>query len=455
MLANGATDEATTDQTPSASTTSGSVLGRCAAVLYRYRDWVEPIALFWFVRLIGVLTVARFASLHGRSLGSVLSSWDGQWMLDIAEFGYDGVPLTQTDARGLRDANTPYAFFPGYPYLVGAVEKIPGFTAYGAAITVNVVVGALAAVGVARLAQLCAAHMLDPDSAGRWRRAVRMPTRLGRWLFPARDDDSAAAQTVGADPDLHRVGLIMVVLFAAAPMGIVLSMAYTEALFCALAAWALVGVLRGNWYLAGVTAFLSGFCRPTAAVLIAVVMLCGALAAWRLIRQGRYGESGPALFAVVFSPLGYIAYLCIVWAHTGSPTGWFTIQTQGWGTSFDWGRATYNFINSVLVSEAEIAPMVTAWVLLATFALVFVSLWKRLPWPVWLYGVLLVAQIAGSGGLMMSRPRLLLPAFVLLIPIAIGIARLKVSTQICILVAVIAVSSWFGAHMLTVYPHAI
>ena len=44
----------------------------------------------------------------------------------------------------------------------------------------------------------------------------------------------------------RRAGLLLVALFAAAPMGVVLSMAYTEALFCALAAWALVGRCAGN-----------------------------------------------------------------------------------------------------------------------------------------------------------------------------------------------------------------
>ena len=44
----------------------------------------------------------------------------------------------------------------------------------------------------------------------------------------------------------RRAGLLLVALFAAAPMGVVLSMAYTEALFCALAVWALVGRCAGN-----------------------------------------------------------------------------------------------------------------------------------------------------------------------------------------------------------------
>ena len=52
----------------------------------------------------------------------------------------------------------------------------------------------------------------------------------------------------------REVGLILVVLFAASPMAIVLSMAYSEALFCALVAWSLVGLLEHRWLLAGLAA---------------------------------------------------------------------------------------------------------------------------------------------------------------------------------------------------------
>jgi len=55
---------------------------------------------------------------------------------------------------------------------------------------------------------------------------------------------------------------------------------------------------------------------------------------------------------------------------------------------------------------------------------------------------------------MMSRARLLLPAFVLLVPIANLLARQRPAVRNAVLAGVVAVSSWFGAHMLTVYPHA-
>ena len=97
----------------------------------------------------------------------------------------------------------------------------------------------------------------------------------------------------------------------------------------------------------------------------------------------------------------------------------------------------------------------TAWVMLASVAMIAVACWSRLPWPVLVYGSFVVVSILLSTGLIISRPRLLLPAFVLLIPLAMGLARLRRGVAIAILVPVVLGSAWFGAHMLTVFPFAI
>ncbi|MGK2319255.1 hypothetical protein [Gordonia rhizosphera] len=380
---------------------------------FRVRAWLEPILVFLAIRGVGILVLARFTQLRDTTLGDSLWLWDGKWMLAIAEYGYGDVPFSQTDARGLHTPDTAYAFFPGYPLLVGAVAKLPLVTPFGAALAVNVVLGCLAAVGAARLGAICARLMANTSPIG------------------------------VANP--HRTGLLLVALFAATPMSVVLNMAYTEALFCALAVWALVGVLEHRWLLAGICALLAGLSRPTAVVLIGVVVLAALLAR----------RDGPrAWIAVAISPLGYLGYLAVVWAHTGSPTGWFRIQTEGWGTEFDWGRATFSFVNETLVHSGEVAPVATAWIILATLALLVVAAWSRLPWPVLLYGTLVVATIVLSSGLMMSRARLLLPAFVLLIPVAMMLARIRLSVAVAAMVPIVIGSAWFGAHMLTVYPHA-
>ncbi|ASR01296.1 hypothetical protein [Gordonia rubripertincta] len=390
----------------------------------RYRWCIDALVVYLVIRAIGILTLARFADLRDTTLGKALTVWDGQWMLAIATHGYDGVPASLTDARGIHTSDTAFAFFPGYPYLVGFLAKLPGVTPFGAALTLNLVLGCIAAVGAARLGMVCARLM-----------SRRSP--------------------IGPAPE-RATGLFLVVLFAATPMSIVLNMAYTEAMFCALATWALVGILEKRWLLAGVMSGLCGFCRPTAAVIIGVVILAAIVFLWtgRSSTEVTGADRARAAAAIALSPLGYLTYLSVVWAHTGSPTGWFRIQTEGWDTEFDWGVAAFNFVNEQLVNSAEVAPTATSWIVLSTLVMLAVAVWARLPWPVLLFGSLLVAQIVLSSGLMMSRPRLLLPAFVLLIPLAMALARARPAVAGLVVVPVVVGSSWFGAHMLTVFPHA-
>nr|WP_245551821.1 glycosyltransferase family 39 protein [Gordonia aichiensis] len=391
--------------------------------------WVSAVGVFIAIRIVGLLVLGRFAQLRETSVGNALSAWDGKWMLAIAEHGYGDVPYSLTDARGLHTADTAYAFFPGYPYLVGWIAKLPLVTPFGAAISLNVVLGCLTAVGAARLGADCVRAM-----------GTRSPLTRG----------------TAVDPE--RVGLYLVAILAATPMSVVLNMAYTEALFCALTVWALVGVLERNWMLAGIAACLAGTVRPTAVVIIGVVMLAAAMTlvrdrdarSWR----SRHGSGAYLWLALVLSPLGYLGYLAVVWAHTGSPTGWFRIQTEGWDTRIDGGVVTFNFVNDALVNSGEVASVATAWIIITTLVMVVVAFWSRLPWPVLLYGTLIVASIVLSSGLMISRPRLLLPAFVLLLPLAIALARQKTSVAMAVVVPMVIGSAWFGAHMLTVYPHA-
>ena len=263
--------------------------------------------------------------------------------------------------------------------------------------------------------------------------------------------DQSPRPEPASHPDPDTVGLITVALFAATPMSIVLNMAYTEALFCAVAVWALIGVLEERWLLAGVCALLAGATRPTGVVVIATVVVVGLTTLRR--RPGR-SESARILTAITLSPIGYLGFLGVVWARTGHPLGWFTIQTDGWDTRFDFGVAAVRFVNDSLTHSGEVAPVATAAIMLSTPLLIAVAVWSRLPWPVLLYAMLVVASIMASSGLMMSRARLLLPAFVLLIPFAVIMARWRPPVIVATLLPVVAGSAWFGAHMLTVYPHA-
>ncbi|UQE75352.1 hypothetical protein MYK68_01590 [Gordonia sp. PP30] len=371
--------------------------------------WATAMGVFVVVRAIGIAVLALLAARRDVSFGTLFTKWDGQWMVAIAQYGYRDVPATLTDAHGIHTADTGYAFFPGYPLLVGVLADAPGVSVTTAALTLNVLFGLIAAVGVARLGALCADRMTPENDPG-------------------------------------RAGLYLVVLFAATPMSVVLNMAYTEALFCALAAWALVFVLERSWLAAGAAALAIGLVRPTGVAVIAVVMVAAVVAR----------RDGPrAWAAVVLAPLGYLGYLGYVAARTGSLDGWFTIQTQGWDTRMDLGAAATEFIADSLTVSQDFAAIATALIMLGVLCLLMWSVAARLPWPVLAYGALVTASILLSSGLMMSRARLLLPAFVLLIPLAVLLSRQRRTTAAAVLAPIVLLSAWFGAYMLTVFQYAI
>jgi hypothetical protein len=245
------------------------------------------------------------------------------------------------------------------------------------------------------------------------------------------------------------VGLVLVALFAASPMAIALSMAYSEALFCALAAWSLVGVAERKWLLAGACALGAGLVRPTAAALVVTVVAAAVVA---LVRRR---DGVRPWLGLLLAPAGLLGYLGFVAVRTGSPTGWFTLQRQGWNSSFDGGVATVRFGLEVLSSGRSVLEVLTVAVLLAAVALLVIALRMRLPWPLWLYGALVLAMDVGANGLMNSKARLLLPAFTLLLPPAVGLAKRRPGTVVAVLAGVALASAWVGGYALTGWLYAI
>lgn len=367
---------------------------------------LAPAAIYLAVRAVGLLVLAVMAASSGSQFGPELQSWDGEWLLGIAGGGYTGIPDGLVDAFGRREDTTAYAFFPAYPLLVAVVRAVFALDLASAGLVVSLLAGIVAAYGLVRLAKLV------PGGS-------------------------------------RRAGLALVALFAATPMGIALSMTYSEALFCALAAWALVWVLQRNWVAAGLACAAAGLVRPTAAALVLTVVAAAAMAI--AARSGGWRAWVGALLA----PTGLAAYLIFVAVQTGSAAGWFAVQQRGWGSRFDGGGTTVSFSLNVLATGRSVLEVGTVVVLIGAIVLLGVSIAQRLPWPLIVYGAAVLAMDVGSGGLMNSKARLLLPAFTLLIPVALGLARRRPATMIAVLVAATAVSAWFGAYALTGWPYAI
>ena len=364
---------------------------------------LAPAGVYLGVRAVGVAVLALMA---GPRLVAELTSWDAAWLLAIAEHGYAGVPADMLDAFGRHTPETPLGFFPGYPALVAAVGLLTGGNLVVAGLFVT------AAAGVAAAYALTAIGELVPGGS-------------------------------------RRAGLLLTALFGATPMSVVLSMAYTEALFCALAAWALVGVLRERWLLAGLCAAGAGLVRPTASAVVGAVGLA-ALAAVLARRGGLRPWLGGAL-----ATTGLLGYLGWVAARTGAPDGWFRIQRTGWGWYLDGGAATLRYLGGVLTAGERLFDAVTVVGLVGSLVLLGLAIVQRVPWPLVVYGALVVLPVWATAGLMNAKLRLLVPAFVLLVPIATGLARRRAGTAVAVVAAAALASAWFGGYALTIWRYGI
>ena len=364
--------------------------------------WVLGLGAYLLVRLIGVGVLALMAAAADEPFLEQFVAWDGQWYLGIAERGYRGHGETTVDAAGNPYSAAPFAFFPALPAAMSIVATL-GVPLPMAGVIVTTAAGVIAVPAILRIAE----HV-DPRP---------------------------------------RVGLVLVVLVAAAPMSITLSMVYTEAVFLAAAAWALVGVLERRWWLAGVCTLLAGLTRSTAVVLIAVVIAAAVWSMWR----DRAGWR--PLAAVALAPLGLFGWWAVVVAATGQT--WQEIELRGWATEWDYGAEALEWIGRAVTREAHTWETLGAGIVVTAVVLA-VLLVRRVPWPLLAYGAGVVALAIGSSGLPFAKPRFLFVGLVvLLLPVAVGLARRRTSTLVAVLAGYVLAGSWFSAYALTVWPYAI
>jgi hypothetical protein len=356
------------------------------------------LALYLATRILQIGFIALLAR-PGRSIKDRLLIWDGGWFIRVATEGY---PHTYTYNRSGTMVGNGLAFFPLYPWMIRGVNWL-GVDVDWAALTVSWVAAGVAAV---------------------------LLYRFGVALHGA------------------RLGYALVVLFCAQPMSVVLSMGYSEALFSALVIGALYTAYRERFVTAGVLALLAGLCRPTGlAVAIAVVVAAGIA-----IFNGRTPWR-PTVGAVL-ALIGVPSYLLWVGLRVGDLNAWFTIQTAGWGTTFDSGRSTRNFLWTAFVHGRDWVQMSVAAILVT--AIVAAVLAVRRAWPpLTVYGLLVLGLVVGQAGYYHSKPRLLVPAVLTLLPAGYLAARARTGPAIFGLTCYALFGLWYGAYMITVWPFTI
>lgn len=361
-------------------------------------SWREtPYALLAFVavRLVGTGVLALVLRLRDAgSLHHMLTRYDGQWYARIAEHGY-GTTVAAHDGM-----HSDYAFFPLLPLLERGIHTLVHLPLVDLGMAINWVASLAAAAGI---------HAVT-----------------------ARVTDG-------------RVALITVVLWAMYPYAIVLSMSYTEGLLCALAAWALFAVAHRRWLVAGALAGLAGLTRPTGAAVVAAVCVAALLV-------GQRGKEPWArvLPALVVAPLGLLGYLAYVAVRQDELLGYFHV-TEGWNRSWDSGRYFAHWLSG-MVHAGGVETLKGVGLIAALLAMVWL-IWKGardgLPVGFTVFSVVLLVMTIGTSGYFGSRPRYLLPAFTLLVPLAAGLTRFRPAVRIPLAVVLSVGLAVVGGYALT------
>ncbi|MFE3163145.1 hypothetical protein [Streptomyces sp. NPDC059224] len=341
--------------------------------------------------------VALAAWAGGRHPLTLLGrSWDSVWYLGIAAHGYGRTLYFRPDV-----VHSDLAFFPLYPGLVRVLTAVTPLSGAGAGLLVSWTAAAVAAAGI---------------------------------------------YAVGARLHGRAVATALVVLWGLLPHSVVLSMAYTEPVLTAFAAWSLYAVLAGNWLWAGSLATLSGLSRPNGFAVAAAVLLAAACEIRR--RRGRVAHrlwTGAAL-----APLGWLSYVLWVGRRTGDPLGGYFGVQRLWGSRFDLGRGSLRFVRGLLLrGDRFVFPM--ALVIVAAAVVLFaLLLLDRAPLPLVAYTAVLLLITLGGSGFFESKPRFLLPAFPLLLPLAralVRTARARPWHATVVVAALAGLSFGYGAYL--------
>nr|BFD83653.1 glycosyltransferase family 39 protein [Streptomyces sp. Xyl84] len=364
------------------------------------RPVVTAAVLFAAVRAAGVAVAAGVAWTHGRHPLALLGrSWDSLWYLRIAAHGYGYVERPRPGV-----VHNDLAFFPLYPALIRAVHLLLPVSGGAAGLVVAWSAAAVAAGGI---------------------------------------------YAVGAHLHGRAAGTALAALWGLLPHSVVLSMGYSEPVLTACAAWALYAVLAGHWVRAGALAALAGLARPNG-VAVAVAVLAAAAVA---VGRARAQVSHRLWTGAALAPLGWTGY--VLWAghRTGDPLRGYLRLQRLWGSRFDFGLGALRFVKHLLVHREAFLFFGALTVVAAGLLLYALLVLDRAPLPLVAYSGVLLGLACGDAGFFQCKPRFLLPAFPLLLPLAralVRTARARPWHAAVVACALAGLSFAYGAYLLAV-----
>lgn len=393
----------TPDRAVSAKVADSIAFERAATRADLQRVVCLAVIVFSVIRVATLVAIAIAAHAEHRDLLAVLTKADGLWYLRIAKHGYGPTPPIGPD--GTYTHLTTLAFFPLYPALIRSVALLG--IPYG-----------YAALGVAAACALAAAAFIAA-----WARTL-----------------------IGG-----RGAIVLVTIWGLLPTSAVFNMAYSEGLFVAAAAATLLALQRNRFVAAAFACSVAGLTRPTGAGLVIAVFIALAVAAWR-----RRAPITHILVAALVAPLGLLAALAHVAVVTGRVDGWLWLEHEPWNSGFD-GGASFVRIVAHLSGPGEGSipwPVLMSAVVVVAFVAAYI-VWLRRPLrrePADVAYVTVAGLMAlGERNYAWVKPRFLLVAFPVLVPIARWLARRKTATLVAVGIPVFATSLAWNAYLVAVW----
>lgn len=329
---------------------------------WRQYPFASAIAAYVAIHLLTFLFVLAADLFTHHGVVNDLSTWDGAWFLQAVTLGW---PSHLPQANGQVLAN-PTAFFPLFPLLIRWLSFVTRVSPAVVGLILSAVTGLGATISVGHLTK----------------------------EFASREQAGRAA-----------------LLFAVSPGAFVFNLIYAEGMLLIFIAFGLLALIRRRWWVAGVLGALASATSP-------VGLMLSVSCAWYALLVVRRERTWTPLLAPVLAPLGFVAWMGYLWAHTGTLMAWRVTERDGWN-SFPSLLYPVRILSKFLFNP--LSPTMTGQILffgtVACILGVIVMLREHQPVPVLVYGISAVVFFAISSPVGL-RPRFIMLAF----PTAIAVA---------------------------------
>ena len=344
--------------------------------LWQRIPYYRAVLTYSAIRLVTLSLVAITNLFSHNGIVKDLSTWDGAWFLRAI---YRGYPSHLPMIDGHVAAN-PIALFPLFPLCIRGLSDVTRLSAPVVGLWLSALSGVVAVIAIGALSE----------------------------EFTDRDRAQRAA-----------------LLFAVAPGSFVFSLIYNEGVVISLLAFGLLALLRRRWLVAGVIGAFASAASPIGLVFAATAALSSVVA----ISNRRDWRS---MVAPLLAPIGFVAWMGYLWAHTGTLRAWQLTERGGWNS---YPSIWYPFRILAKFITNPLSPTMTGQILffgtLVSILGLIVLYREHLPIEVTTYATLAVFLFA------ISQPVGLRPRFVMLaFPLAIAAAMRWSGTKYRLLVVV-------------------